>query len=66
MTEKSPSETVEFCGGPDDGIVLVAPPGHMFEVRRDVPAGAVYRYEETGRITLGGHREAAYRGVHPA
>ncbi|MEO8539921.1 MAG: hypothetical protein ABI577_09295 [bacterium] len=62
MTEKVVSETVEFLGGPDDGIVLVAPPARIFEVRRAVGAGTVYCYEETGRVTIAGHREAAYRG----
>lgn len=62
MTENSVSETVEFCGGPDDGTILVAPPGHIFEVRYAYAGGRVYRYEETGRLTVAGHREAAYRG----
>ena len=62
MAERSVSETVEFRGGPDDGTILVAPPGHVFEIRYAYAEGAVYLYEETGRLTNGGHREAAYRG----
>ncbi len=57
------TETVEFRGGPGDGTILVAPPGHTFEVR--YIGGLVYLYEETGRITNAGHREAAYRGQAP-
>lgn len=63
MTERNMTQTVEFCGGPDDGTILVAPPGHVFEIRYASDAGAGYCYEETGRLTAGGHREAAYRGA---
>lgn len=62
MTEKSQSETVEFRGGPEDGTVLVVAPGHVFDVWHKRDGGTVHRYEETGQITPGGHREAAYRG----
>ena len=62
LTGKSLSDTVEFRGGPDDGMVLVVSSGHVFDVWHRRDGGTAHRYEETGRVTARGHREAAYRG----
>ena len=63
MTDNTLSAMVEFRGGPEDGRILITPPGHVFEVRLRRDEGTIHYYEETGSVTAGGHREAAYRGA---